>query len=319
MTTARQQLVSTEVTSYYHCVSRCVRRSFLCGKDSFTNRCYEHRREWLESKILSLTAVYCIDICAYAIMSNHYHLVVNINQKKALQLTLHEVVERWSQIHKLPTLIQRWKNKQLTSQIEQDRSIELIEVWRERLSSLSWFMKEINYEIACKANQEDECTGHFWEGRFKSQALLDERALAAAMAYVDLNPVRAGIANNPETSEFTSIKARIEALRKNLATAPYLHPFIGNAANELQDGIPFRLIDYLELVDWTSRQFRQDKANLNDKTPSILARLNFKQTSWLKVCTHLEKTRSTAVGNRTQAILAKYVLRKRKVNLYLLE
>ncbi len=121
MTIARQQLVSTDVTSYYHCVSRCVRRSFLCGKDTFTNRCYEHRREWIEQKIYSLTNVYCIDICAYAIMSNHYHLVVNINQNRALKLTLHEVVERWSQVHKLPVLIQRWQNKQLTSLAEQTR------------------------------------------------------------------------------------------------------------------------------------------------------------------------------------------------------
>ncbi|MBC5850794.1 transposase [Vibrio metschnikovii] len=319
LTTARQQLVSTDVTSYYHCVSRCVRRSFLCGKDTFTNRCYEHRREWIAQKIYSLTNVYCIDICAYVIMSNHYHLVVNINQNRSLQLTLHEVVERWSQVHKLPVLIQRWQNKQLTSLAEQTRCIELIEVWRERLSSLSWFMKELNYEIACKANREDNCTGHFWESRFKSQALLDEKALVAAMAYVDLNPIRAGIANTPERSEFTSIKARIDALNKNLVTAPCLHPFIGNPTNESREGIPFRLMDYLELVDWTARQYRDGKTSLSDKMPNILLRLSFNSRDWLKICTGLEKSRATAIGTRPQAVIAKVLLKKQRVQLYLLE
>ncbi|EKO3571074.1 transposase [bacterium 19MO03SA05] len=319
LTTARQQLVSTDVTSYYHCISRCVRRSFLCGKDTLTNRCYEHRREWIEQKIYSLTNVYCIDICAYAIMSNHYHLVVNINQDKVLNLTHHQVVDRWSQVHKLPVLIQRWQNKQLTSLAEQTCCIELIEVWRERLSSLSWFMKELNYDIACKANREDNCTGHFWESRFKSQALLDEKALVAAMAYVDLNPIRAGIADTPETSEFTSIKARINALSKNLVTAPCLHPFIGNPTNELREGIPFRLMDYLELVDWTARQYRDGKASMSNKMPNILSRLSFNSRDWLKICIGLEKSRATAIGTRPQAAIAKVVFKKQKMHLYLLE
>lgn len=319
LTTARQQLVSTDVTSYYHCVSRCVRRSFLCGKDIVTNRCYEHRREWIEQKIYALTHVYCIDICAYAIMSNHYHLVVNINQDKALKLTLHQVVERWSQIHKLPVLIQRWQNKQLTSLVEQTRCIELIEVWRARLSSLSWFMKELNYDIACQANREDNCTGHFWESRFKSQALLDEKALVAAMAYVDLNPIRAGITNIPERSEFTSLKARIDALNNNVVTAPCLHPFIGNPANEPKEEIPFRLMDYLELVDWTARHYRDGKASMSAKMPNILSRLSFNSRDWLRICTELEKSRATAIGTRPQAVIAKVTFRKHRVQLYLLE
>lgn len=107
MTTARKQLVSIDVTSYYHCVSRCVRRSFLCGEDASTNTSYEHRRKWIEDKIYELAQVYCIDICAYAIMSNHYHLVLNLNKDCAQTLALDEVVERWGRGHKLPCLIQR--------------------------------------------------------------------------------------------------------------------------------------------------------------------------------------------------------------------
>ncbi len=319
MATARKQLISIDATPYYHCVSRCVRQSLLCGNDPTNNKSYEHRREWVEHKIQSLTSIYCIDVCAYSVMSNHYHLVLHINRDKALGLSLNDVIERWSYGHKLPVLIQRWLTKELKSQAEKDKCLEIIEEWRKRLWSLSWFMKELNYDIACKANQEDECSGHFWESRFKSQALLDEKALAAAMAYVDLNPVRAGIAKTPEQSDFTSIKARLKALNDNLETAPCLHPFIGNPTNKLMDGIPFRLIDYIELVDWTARQFREDKASMASSFPPVLERLNFNQKSWLEICTTLERKRSTAIGSPGCLKQAKVALDKSKIHCYQLE
>ncbi len=319
MATARKQLISIDVTPYYHCVSRCVRQSFLCGEDTNTNKSYEHRREWVERKIQSLTFTYCIDVCAYAVMRNHYHLVLHMNRDKALGLSLDEVIERWSHSHKLPVLIQRWLSKELKTQAEKDKCSEIIEIWRERLWSLSWFMKELNYDIACKANQEDECSGHFWESRFKSQALLDEKALAVAMAYVDLNPIRAGIAKSPEKSDFTSVKARLKALNDNLETAPCLHPFIGNPTNKLMDGIPFRLMDYIELVDWTARQFREGRASMTSKLPPILERLNFKQKNWLEVCTTLERKRSTAIGSPCNLEQVKVALDKSRIHCYQLE
>ncbi|SON52948.1 transposase [Vibrio tapetis] len=319
MTTARKQLICVDATPYYHCVSRCVRQSFLCGKDITTKKSYEHRREWIEHKIQSLTHTYCIDVCAYAVMSNHYHLVLHINRDKALRLSVDQVIERWSHEHKLPVLIQRWLQKELKSQAEEDKCLEIIEVWRERLWSLSWFMKELNYDIACKANQEDQCSGHFWESRFKSQALLDEKALAAAMAYVDLNPIRAGIAKSPEKSDFTSINARLKALNDNQETAPCLHPFIGNPTNKRLDGIPFRLMDYIELVDWTARQFREGKTSISDSLPPIIERLNFNQKSWLEVCTTLERKRSTAIGAPCNIQNAKVALNKSRIHCYQLE
>lgn len=319
LTTARRQLISVDATSYYHCVSRCVRRSFLCGEDELTNISYEHRRGWIEQKIYALTQVYCIDVCAYAIMSNHYHLVLHINKDKAVTLSPHEVVEHWSREHKLPAIIQRWLNKQLTSQVEEVKCAELIEVWRERLWSLSWFMKELNYDIACRANREDSCTGHFWESRFKSQALLDEKALAAAMVYVDLNPIRAGVAKTPETSEFTSIKARINALNNNVFTAPCLHPFVGSSPREDEEGIPLRLMDYIELVDWSARIIQEGKASLDKSLPPILTRLNFSQTRWITICSALEKTRSSAIGSYICIEKAKIALNKKKMQIYQLE
>lgn len=125
--------------------------------------------------------------------------------------------------------------------------------------SISWFMRLLNQHIASEANREDKCTGHFWEARFKSQALLDEKALAAAMAYVDLNPIRAALAETPESSAHTPVKARIASLKKEETTARHLFPFVGNPREPMPEGLPFRLMDYLELVDWTGRQCREDK------------------------------------------------------------
>lgn len=141
-----------------------------------------------------------------------------------------------------------------------------------------------------EANREERCTGHFWESRFKSQALLDEKALAAAMAYVDLNPVRAAIAETPEGSEFTSVKARIESLRKEQHTAPSLFPFAGNPREPMPEGMPFRLMDYLELVDWTGREIRDDKrGHIHRALPPILSRLGFEAEDWLSACTRVEQ------------------------------
>ena len=313
MTTARNQQICLETTRYYHCVSRCVRQTFLCGYDEQSKKCYEHRRGWIEDRIKQLSSIYCIDICAYAVMSNHYHLVVHINKELAESLNDTEVIERWTSLHSAPVLIQRFLNNDLNTESEFKLAHNIISQWRERLYSLSWFMRELNFNIAIKANQEDDCKGHFWESRYKSQALLDEKALLSAMAYVDLNPIRAGIAQTPETSEHTSVKDRLEALKNQQATAPCLHPFIGSQIGQELSGIPFRLMDYIELVDWTGREFREDKSSICAKLPPLLERLSLTQKEWLKVCTQLERKRSLVVGTKENIELAKPRLQKSRI------
>ena len=83
MTKPRKELVSVSDTPYYHIVSRCVRRTFLCGYDHQSNTDYEHRKDWIVDRIQLLSALFAIDLCSYAIMSNHYHLVIHINPEKA--------------------------------------------------------------------------------------------------------------------------------------------------------------------------------------------------------------------------------------------
>jgi hypothetical protein len=171
-----------------------------------------------------------------------------------------------------------------------------IEIWRERLCSLSWFMKVVNESIARRANSEDKCTGHFWESRFKSQALLDDRALLSCMAYVDLNPIRAKMARSPETSDHTCIKSRIESIKGHRKPKSAIEKFVGSKPGET--GLPFVLRDYLELADWTGRIVREGKrGEINSSLPAILERLSLDHDSWLILTTQFERQFGQWVGS----------------------
>ncbi len=276
MTIARSQQVSLDHTPYYHCTTRCVRRAFLCGKDRYSGNDFEHRRQWLEDRFSMLSMVFAIDLLAYAIMSNHYHVVIRINADKAASWSNDEVVERWKKLYSPP---------------DHPADLAQVELWRERLMSLSWFMRAINEPLARLANREDQCKGRFWEGRFKSQALLDEPALLRCMAYVDLNPVRAGIATTPESSLHTSVKARIEG------RSHHLLPF-QTQSNRSDAAIPFELNDYLELIDWTGRALRPDKRGaIGTREPPILSRIGWASDTWVKEMRHYGKWYYRAVGS----------------------
>ncbi len=175
MTIARKQLISIEDTPYYHVVSRCVRKSFLCGFDKHLNQSFEHRRQWIVDRVKFLSSIFNINICSYAIMSNHYHLVLKINSTK--NWTTKQVLIHWSSLCKLPCHCQKFMDKKPMIKSEMELVILQAEKFRKRLMSISWFMKFHNQDIAFRANAEDNCKGHFFEARFKSQALLDERAL----------------------------------------------------------------------------------------------------------------------------------------------
>lgn len=293
----RHTQVSIAATPYYHCVSRCVRRAFLCGVDTLTGNSYEHRRGWIEKRILKLGQLFCIDVCAYAVMSNHYHVVLHLNAAVQQSLSMHEVLVRWQSLYRGNQLVARYLNKEQLCDAELKAITDISEQWRKRLADLSWFMRALNEAIAREANFEDQCTGRFWEGRFKSQALLDDQALAACMAYVDLNPVRASMATTPETSDYTSVKKRIAEVQKTPDTTiePYqpatLVPFVGNPREPMPQGLPFKLSEYLELLDWTGRIVRDDKCGaITNSTPKILSRLNIETKNWLQSAQHFESS-----------------------------
>jgi REP element-mobilizing transposase RayT len=297
MTTARKQLISLADTPYYHCISRCVRRAFLCGEDKNTGQNFDHRRGWVEDKLLSLSQTFAIEVCAYAVMSNHTHLVLFVDENSATSWSTHEVIERWHKLFKGTLLTQQYLRGENMPEYLMTSLLETVEVYRERLMDISWFMRLLNQSIATQANQEDNCTGHFWEGRFKSQALLDEAALAACMAYVDLNPVRANIAKTPESSGFTSVKKRVKAVINSQQPA-MLMPFVGNPRSNMPKGLPFELKDYLELIELTGRCIRADKAgHIEQSQPVLLTRLNIAPEHWLTLSKDFRRVFHGAVGH----------------------
>ncbi|WP_432459666.1 MULTISPECIES: transposase [unclassified Agarivorans] len=299
MPRSRQSQVSLADTLYYHCVSRCVRRAFLCGEDQHTGKSYEHRRQWVEDYLLQLAAVFAIDVCAYAVMSNHSHVVLHVDKEQAEAWSMDEVLERWHILHKGTLLTQMYLNPQVRLRLD-EAQLQAIkdtaDMYRARLYDLSWFMRHLNEHIAREANKEDKCTGRFWEGRFKSQALLDEAALAACMAYVDLNPIRSNMASTSETSDHTSIKQRIRQAKQGQQPNA-LMPFAGNPSETMLKGLPFELQDYLQLVELTGRVIREDKHGyIDDAQAPILQRLQIDEESWLALSTGLENYFASAVG-----------------------
>lgn len=307
MTLPRRQLISLEETPYYHIVSRCVRRAFLCGFDEKTNTSYEYRKQWVENRIRILSSVFAVDICSYAVMSNHYHLVVKVCPEQTELLSDLEIMQRWTTLFKGPIVVQQFLRHGSVPAVHKETLDSITKTQRARLSDLSWFMRCLNEPIARMANKEDGCTGHFWEARFKSQALHNEQALLAAMAYVDLNPVRAKIAATPETSEHTSFKERVkptfsieravdDQLRQfqvfhcHIALKPLLVFREEGQSPEITNTLPFRRYDYFRLVDWTGRRIHPDKRGaIAENDPPILERIHLPPDDWLMMATRFER------------------------------
>ena len=280
MTTARAELVDLRRTPLYHCISRCVRRAFLCGDDAYSGKNFDHRKQWLVDRMHFLAEVFAVDICAYAIMSNHFHLVVHVRAEEAAAWSESEILERYGRLFRLAK-----------AQYEQTPAAQrraLLDRWRARLCDLSWMMRGLNEWIARRANREEGLRGRFWEGRFKSQPILDEAGLITCMSYVDLNPVRAGVARGLDDSEFTSIHERLRAAAG--ANAPSvsatkrsrLLPFADQTSDQ-DRAIPMYFADYVSLVDWTGRAIRADKpGHIRGQPPPILHRLNIDLDAWLR-------------------------------------
>jgi len=230
----RSQYVREGEEGVYHCFSRCVRRAFLCGFDPLTGRDFSHRKAWLVDRLRYLAAIFAIEVCAYAVLENHYHTILRTRPDIVATWSDREVARRWL------TLFPRHRDLEGMPLPPVEKEIcaladcpERIAQLRRRLSSLSWFMGRLNEFIARAANREDKVKGRFWESRFKCQALLDEAAIAACMVYVDLNLIRAGLAATPEESEFTSIQERIRAWQKETMTTA---SGPGEAAQDLGSG-----------------------------------------------------------------------------------
>ena len=326
MTFPRSSLVDPGRAGSYHLVSRCVRRAFLCGDAA------AHRRQWVADAIRLHSTAFCIDVLAYAVMANHLHIVVTTQPDRAAALPPLAVAERWAVL--FPARDDDGNPLPPSLDYLRDRANDAgwIATRRARLSSVSWYMKVLKERIARRANIEDQCTGHFWEGRFTSVPLLDQTAVTACMAYVDLNPVRAKLADRPENSDFTSIQARIadrQSERKASALADVLPQILATAAPAVVPTLaadvvggeatwlaplrccvpysentaklcpgPLSLDDYLTLVDETGRFIRSGKRGaIPAHLAPILARLDLDIDTWLTTMLSPSRFLGAAIGS----------------------
>lgn len=294
MTTARAHVFDPINAAAYHCCSRCVRGAMLCGTDAIISGPLAHRRDWIEGRILDLCDSFAVGLYAWAIMGNHHHLVLVVDPQLPQAWSSEEVAHRWCRLTQIPGTTKdpaRFEREVSNLLLNADK----LEVNRQRLGSLSWFMRSLNEGIARRANREDGCKGRFWEGRYDCQKLLEERAMLAAMAYADLNPIRAGIEKELIDSRYTGIHRRLHLLASGeaVATAP-LKALAGPVdifAPDLSNS------QYVNLVDWTGREQRRGKASIHMAAPPALARLQYQPGAWLELSTSIQTRFGCAVGS----------------------
>lgn len=218
----RSEQFSSDEVAIVHCVQRCVRRAFLAGVDRESGTDYGFRREWIRRRMEALASVFGCDVLTYAIMSNHLHVILRNRPDVVAQWSDEEVAIRWLRVFPGRRLDEHLgeptDNDVKTLVLDEERLAEV----RKRLSDISWFMRALSEPIARLANKQDQCTGRFWEGRFKAQRITDEAGLLACAMYVDLNPVRAAMAESPDESSHTSAFDRIQGEKgKQIQSAAY--------------------------------------------------------------------------------------------------
>ena len=216
---ARGEYLDPQSIQIVHAISRCVRRAFLCGDDPYSGKSYEHRRQWIRDRLEFLASVFAIDCLTYSLMSNHIHLILRSRPDVVRTWSDEEVARRWLRLcpkrkhaDRSPAEPNEFEINSITSDLRKVAELRI------RLSDISWWMAKTAEKIAKMANREDQCTGRFWEGRYRAQLILDEASLLACAIYVDLNPIRAALAETPETSQFTGAHDRIEDLQLRQST-----------------------------------------------------------------------------------------------------
>lgn len=292
MATPRRCIIDLTVPGIYMLTSRCVRASYLCGGQ------WEHRREWLEYLIRHLASIMAIDVLSYSILHNHFHVVVQIRP---------DIVKRWRPREIALRYLMLCPSKRISrprgadpSEPVSEAEIDLLlgdkvemKLARKRLSCPSFYMGKVKYPVSCRANAEDGASGTFWEKRFDSRRMLTQRAVLQGCVYVDLNPVRAGLALRIEDSDRTSIYYRVQQF-SNTSDAPdacdraaWLAEIPGLTSGE-----------YLELVDQASRRLIEGKHSVAEYEATIGTRLGISSEQWDRFASaDASRLRGSAMGS----------------------
>jgi hypothetical protein len=321
MPSARKMILDLSRPGWVHCINRCVRRAFLAGGK------FEYRRAWVEDRLAFLARHFSCEVAAYAVMSNHVHLVVRMDPEAVRSWSAVQVAERWCAVFgkMLPVGDDGLVSAQTVAAMAHDAA--WVETRRQRLGNLSWFMRAFSEDIARRANAEDDCTGRFWEGRYTSVPLLDQAALIACMAYVDLNPIRSKLADRPERSAYTGVRQRVRARQRHrvgqraatlpaaqrqatlakagMTSAPaspevglWLAPLARCIVGEALANTRISAEDYLTLVDVTGRVLKAGKRGaIPPELAPILARLDLSVEDWIATMTGWRSMLGGALGH----------------------
>lgn len=290
MTTRRADIVDYRNPGYYHCISRCVRRESLLREPC--------RREWLLRRLDFLSRHLAIEVVAFAVMENHLHLLLRTRPDAVEGMSDEDVARRRIAVtREQADEADRRGNLSWRDDASNGRGVRALlssatglAAARRQLSDLGWFHKLLKEPCARRWNSEDDVTGHFWEGRYRSLRVLDPDSLVRVANYIDLNEVRACSARSVASSLWTSARTQWtrfrDGLQRYLARGPRTaealvtairsipwkpvlsripdelpaRPPFGGAATDSGQGSDLSLVGYLELLDRRGRRVRPGKS-----------------------------------------------------------
>ena len=325
MRKARCEVIDSSQINVVHVYNRTVRRCFLLGQDPLTGKNFDHRKVWIEEWLEHFAAHFGIDLLTFAVLSNHFHLILRNRPDVVQTWSDTEVARRWLMIcpHRTDQEGKPIAPSEAELNLIRHCPLKLAQT-RERLADVSWWMRLLCQRVAMRSNREDRATGRFFEERYKAIRLIDEASIIACSAYVDLNPIRAQICQTIETSEHTSAKRRIDAMRRQHQAqrpepksfqrdpAAFLSPLTideqldsagpcasvqGKRCSE-KGFLAMSLLDYVELLDWTARQSHPSKLG---KTPSdlppVILRLGIAPEDWCELVSSFGRLFHHVAGN----------------------
>lgn len=327
---ARAEVFAADEVAIVHVVNRVTRRCFLLGDDPVTGKNYDHRKIWIDEQLVQQARHFGIDLLCQAILSNHIHLVLRSRPDVVTEWDDSEVARRWLML--CPLRRDKDRQPEVPNEFELNsirNDKDKLATIRGRLSDISWWMRLLSQNIGQRANKEDREVGKFWQARFRAVRLLDDTAVLACAAYVDLNPIRAAMAETIEGSDFTSAQKRevdLKAKHGSSKSKPasgrgsasgraqssrHLAPVdlksrsgpIGPCVNKQgvrcsnKGFLPMSTADYLGLLDWTARQTRPGKCGSTPKhVASLFERLGITTTVWCDLVKDFGRLFSVVAG-----------------------
>jgi hypothetical protein len=231
-----------------------------------------------------------VDVLGFAVTPHQLDVVVWTRPDQTDGWSDAETIQRWRRVFPADRAEKRTAKKNGRLPLpKKDESPDRIGDMRQRLGTVSWFMRCLNEWLARTANREDGMTGRFWEGRFKCRVLLDESAIVTCLAYVDLIPFTHALLSDPGRMEHSSYFDRVQSATPGRSEA-WLCPMGKEAVDEGRSRVSLDLEDYLALIDWTARQWAPDPGEpMPDSLTEILRGLQIHPHRWVETVAGFER------------------------------